>query len=197
MSPDQPLFHHAIPFTQVRYGSIRADPAYSLDTDFLPAFRWLAGKIGFFPHFLSVGCDESAIRRTGYGDQWRVLIGRDVEGETSRRIYRKSGEYPNTVLFSFDDLDGVFMDFMSWHIALNNCAGGRTVSDRETRMILKPSWTRRRWLCAAAGTHAVDLLTPDLPLDAAVRVWVRNRDTRYALVEMGFRNVEVVRLKII
>jgi hypothetical protein len=88
------------------------------------------------------------------------------------------------------------MDYMSWHIAINACTNGRCVTNGEKRMILKPSWTRSRWLRAAENSHQVDLLVPALPLDNAVRVWVRNRETRNQMEKMGFRNVEVVRIQV-
>ena len=183
-----------MPLSQVTYGTIRADPVYSSDTYLLPAYEWLAEQIGFFPHFVSVGTDEYALHRTGYQDQWRIWDGGDfVDGEY-RKNYRKKGEFPNTVLFSFDHLDGVFIDYNYWHIALNTCPNGRIVTKSEMNWILKPSWTRQRWLRAMMDqTHPVDLVVPELPLKDAARVWVRNRATQKLMETKGFRNVEVVR----
>lgn len=42
------LFHHCMPGSQVRLGTIRADPSWS-DTGLLPAYEWLAEQIGFSP----------------------------------------------------------------------------------------------------------------------------------------------------
>jgi hypothetical protein len=163
----------------------------------LPEYKWLAEQIGFFPHFVSVGTDKSALHRTGYQDQWRVRDGGDVVDGTYRKNHRKTGEFPNTVLFSFDHLEGIFMDFDYWHIAINACTNGGSVTKNEMKWILKPSWTRQRWLRAMMGrTHIVDLLVPELPLEDAVRVWVRNRATQKLMEAKGFRTVEVVRTRV-
>jgi len=181
-----------MPLSQVSYETLRANPAYSACTYLMPAYEWLAEQIGFFPHFLSVGKDEYAIRRTGYPDQWMVRDGGDVVDGEYRKNYRKKGEFPNTVLFSFDHLEGIFIDYNYWHIALNTCPNGRSVTKSETKWILKPSWTRQRWLRAAL-TRPVDLVVPELPLEDAARVRVRNCATKGLVEAMGFRNVEVVR----
>jgi hypothetical protein len=185
-----------MPLSQVKYGTIRADPVYS-SSDFMPAYEWLAEQIGFFPHFVSVGTDESALYRTGYQDQWRIRDGGDfVDGEYQKN-YRKKGEFPNTVLFSFDHLEGIFMDYNYWHIAINACTNGGSVAKNETKWILKPSWTRQRWLRAMMDrTHIVDLLVPDIPLDKAARVWVRNRATQKLMEAKGFQTVEVTRTRV-
>ena len=184
-----------MPLSQVTYGTVRADPAYA-SPDFLPAYEWLEDQIGFFPHFVSVGNNESALYRTGYQDNWRVWTGGDIVQGKYRKNYRKKGEFPNLVLLSFDHLEGVFMDHMSWHIAINSCTNGKNVSTSEMKMILKPSWTDKRWLRAAMKSHSVELLTPEIPLDTAAGIWVRNRATQ-KLVEMkGFRNVEVTRTQV-
>jgi hypothetical protein len=185
-----------MPLSQVTFGPVHADPAYS-SPDFLPAYEWLADQIGFFPHFVSVGTDNDALYRTGYQDQWRVWDGGDFVNGTFRKNYRKKGEFPNEVLLSFEHLDGIFMDYMSWHIAINACTNGRSVSKSETKMILKPSWTDSRWLRAAAKqTHTIDLLVRELPINTAAGVWVRNRATQKVMEQKGFKNVEVARIRI-
>ena len=190
------LYHHCMPLSQVTCGTVRADPAYSEDSYLLPAYEWLAEQIGFFPHFVSVGKDEYALNRTGYQDQWRVRDGGDFVNGEYRKNYRKKGEFPNLVLLSFDHLEGVFMDHMTWHIAINSCTNGNSVSTREMKMILKPSWTNRHWLRAAMKSHSVELLTPEIPLHKAAGVWVRNRATQKLIEMKGFRNVEVVRTRV-
>jgi hypothetical protein len=185
-----------MPLSQVTYGTVFADPAYSAGSYFLPAYEWLAYQIGFFPHFVSVGNDRSALYRTDYQDQWRVQEGGDfVQGEF-RKNYRKKGEFPNQVLLSFDHLEGVFMDHMSWHIAINACTNGDSISKREIKMIFKPSWTDQRWLRAAMKSHAVELLIPEIPLYKAARVRVRNLTTRKLMETRGFQNVQVTRIPV-
>jgi len=172
---------------------ITADPVYA-DSDFLPAYEWLEQETGFFPHFLSVGNSETVISRTGYADNWRVFDHGEFSGNGYLKYYHKKGEFPNLILLSFDDMEGVFMDFLSWHIAINACMNKKPVSKQEMKMILKPSWEKRRWIRAAEnGSHCVDLLTPKLSLDRASRIYVRNHATKKSMECMGFRNIEVMR----
>lgn len=189
-----PFFHHCMPFSQVQYGTITADPVYA-DPDFLPAYEWLEQEIGYFPHFLAVGNSETVIRRTGYADNWRVFDRGEFAGNGYQKFYHQKGEFPNLVLLSFDDGEGVFMDFLSWHIAINACMNKKPVSKQAMKMILKPSWDKRRWIRAAEKeSHRVDLLTPKLSLDRASRICVRNQATKKSMEIMGFRNVEVMRV---
>ena len=63
-------------------------------------------------------------------------------------------------------------------------------------MILKPSWTDQCWLRAAMKSHAVELLVPEIPLDTADGVRVRNLTTRKLMETRGFRNVRVTRIPV-
>jgi len=185
-----------MPFSQVQYGTITADPVYS-DSDFLPAYEWLEQEIGFFPHFLSVGNSETVIRRTGYADNWRVFDRGEFTQTGYRKFYHRKGEFPNLVLLSFDDAEGVFMDGLSWYIAINSCLNKKPVSKQEMKMILKPSWNRQRWIRAAeTGSHWVDLLTPELILGRASRIYVRNQATKKHMECRGFRNIRTFRIPV-
>jgi hypothetical protein len=179
----------------VKYCTIRADPAFS-HPHFLPAYEWLEDELGFYPLFCSAGRSESAIRMTGYQDNWKVWICSRFEEGKCRNFYRRKGEFPNLALLSFDDLDGVFMDYDYWHIALTACQRGDPVTDREKRMIFKPSWTKGRWIRAARDdTRGVQLVAPELPLHEASEVRVRNNATRRLLEDRGFCNVRVFRIR--
>jgi hypothetical protein len=194
--PKEPYYHHCMPVAQVKHGTILADPAFSYP-GFMPAYEWLDDELGFFPLFCAVGVSDAVIRMTGYADNWRVLTGGEFVFGKYQKIYRREGEFPNLALFSFDHIDGVFMDFMSWHIALNACMNGRAVSNAEKKMIFKPSWTKSRWIQAALHeSHSVQLVTQELPLDTALKVRVRNAATRQLLEEKGFRNAEIFRLRV-
>ena len=193
---NSPLYHHCMPFSQIRFGSITANPDYSY-SDFLPAYEWLEQEIGFFPHFLSVGNSETVIRRTGYADNWRVFDHGEFTDNGYQKFYHKKGEFPNLVLLSFDYVEGVFIDDLSWNIAINACMNKKTVSKQEMKMILKPSWNKRRWVRAAEnGSHWVDLLTPRLSLDRASRVYVRNQATKKKMERIGFRNILTLRIPV-
>jgi hypothetical protein len=112
-------------------------------------------------------------------------------------MYRKKGEFQNLVLLSFDHVDGVFMDDLRWNIAINACINGKHVSKQVRKMILKPSWNKRRWILSAEkGSLWVDLLTPDLSLDKASRISVRNQSTKKAMEKMGFRNIQALRIPV-
>ena len=190
-------YHHCMPLSQVAYTPIHADPAYSAGSYLVPAYEWLAEQIGFFPHFVSVGMNRDALYRTGYQDNWRVCSGGEFVNNQYQKTYRKSGEFPNNVLFSFDNLEGIFMDFDYWHIAINECTNGGNVSKREMDWILKPTWTQKRWLRAATDqTHSVDLLVPEIPLNKSAKVQVRNRATQKIIETMGFHNVMISRLRV-
>ena len=182
-----------MPVGQVKHGTILADPSFSYP-GFMPAYEWLDDELGFFPLFCAVGVSDAVIMMTGYADNWRVLTGGEFVFGKYQKIYRREGEFPNLALFSFEHVEGVFMDFMSWHIALNACMNGRTVSNAEKKMIFKPSWTKSRWIRASLHeTHRVQLVTQELPLDTALKVRVRNSTTRHLLEGMGFRNVTTLR----
>jgi hypothetical protein len=190
------FYHHCIPVEQVIYGTIRPDRNFSYP-DFLSSYEWVERETGFFPVFYAVGPCDRGILMTGYSDNWMVWTGGDFEQGVYKKKYRKRGEFPNLAVFSFDQIDGVFMDYMSWHIALNAYPNGRTVTPYERRMIFKPSWTCRRWWQAALkGTHSVQLVAPELPLHRAGHVYVRNSETKRHLERMGFTGVEVLRVRV-
>ena len=89
------------------------------------------------------------------------------------------------------------MDYLSGDIAINACMNKKPVSKQEMKMILKPSWNKRRWVRAAeTGSHRVDLLTPTLSPDSASRIYVRNQATKKNMECMGLRNVEVLRIPV-
>ena len=89
------------------------------------------------------------------------------------------------------------MDGLSWNIAISACLNKKQVSKQEMKMILKPSWNKRRWIRAAEKrSHWVDLLTPKLSLDSASQVYVRNQTTKKMMERMGFRNIEVLRIPV-
>jgi len=195
--PDTLLFHHCIPVKNVTFGTIARPDRRFADRSFRPACTWLAERIGFYPFFVAAGCDEHAVRMTGYEDNWRVWMASRVVRGKRREIYRRRGEFPNLALFSFENIEGIFMDYGSWHIALNSCRGNRLVTAAEERMIFKPSWTKARWIRAArSGTHSVQLVSQQLPLASAARVFVRNRATQRQLAAMGFPDPVVMRIPV-
>jgi len=153
--------------------------------------------LGFFPIFLAVGRMDNIARMTGYQDNWRVVPGSEPSEGGYRKICRNKGEFPNLALLSFESVEGVFMDYDYWHIALTACMNGSCVSKKEEAWIFKPSWTKSRWLRAVrAGTHSVQLVAPELRLNDAREIRVRNMATRNLIKSRGFGDVRVFRIPV-
>ena len=89
------------------------------------------------------------------------------------------------------------MDYLNWHIVLNSRYKNYQITDRERRMIFRPSWRTSAWLRQARREPgSVQLVAPHLDLRAASRAWVRKEPTRRHLVRMGFVNVMVQRVPV-
>lgn len=186
-------YHHSMDLEGVVFGERLPDPNHAAESWLLPAYRWLEQEVGFYPLFLAVGETEADIFMTGYRGQWRRVTAWSSKGNT----YRKKGEFPNYVLFSFAAVYGIYMDFHNWHIAINATVNNGGVTDYEKRLIFKPSWPRSKWLRKARkDPGSVQLVTPRLYLPDAKRIWVRNQPTKKALETMGFRHVAVRRLHV-
>jgi len=190
------LYHYCMPASDLVRGSIVPDRTRSFP-DFLPAYEWAEERLGFFPLFLAVGRLEDIAWMTGYQDNWRVVTGGETVEGVYRKICRKKDEFPNLALLSFESVEGVFMDYDYWHIALNACMNGSRISRQEESWIFKHSWTKSRWLRAAlAGTHPVQFVTPVLPLTDAREIRVRNMATRRLIEKRGFGDVRVLRIPV-
>lgn len=213
----KPLFHHCTDLKNLRYDviypaeeyTIRASPVSPKDLEFdqfyLRSFKWWQKRAGFYPLFLAVGDTLEDIRMTGYDNQWRRIIssrGKRVKGRFKTiNTLRKAGTYPNYVLLSFDDVDGIYTDYDAWHIVLNEAGMDKgnkwDMKPHEFRQLTKPSYNKADWLRKARKEpHHVQLVTPYLDCRRAVRVWVRNLKTKRIVEAMGFRNVHVKRLRI-
>ncbi|MBI4439884.1 hypothetical protein HY638_02840 [Candidatus Woesearchaeota archaeon] len=183
-------YHHCRSLNSIVYGETRANSEHS-DPNFKEAYSWLEKEVGFYPLFLAVGATEEDIRMTGYQNQWRRILSSGPNGKD----FRKRREFPNDVLLSFENVDGVFMDYDYWHLALNAGYKNYQITDYEKRLIFKPSWPTSKWLRKAKKIpHSVQLVTPSLYLQDSQRIWVRNQPTRALLISMGFDNVETKRL---
>jgi len=124
------LFHHCTEFSTLRYDTIIPADQHTLnnsyikgwlnDKDFwewdIKANNWLKNEVGFYPLFMSVGDHLDDIYTTGYQSNWRKTIGSWTDPVTKKRCYTKvkKGEFPNYVLFSFKNIDCVFMDYDYW-----------------------------------------------------------------------------------
>ena len=188
------LYHHCTNLEKIIFGEIKANPRYS-EPDFKNAYLWLEKEVGFYPLFLAVGETEEDIRMTGYQSQWRIKIASGtIDGKVSPK-YRKAREFPIFVLFSFEDVGGIFTDYDAWHLVLNAEYKDYNLAAHEKKMVFKPSWPKSRWLRKAKehpGT--VQLVAPKLHLPDAGRIWVRNKKAKKQLESVGFKNIEVKRL---
>src|SRR3989344_5041028 len=190
MSTTVPLYHHSRPLKSVVYGRVEASPEHA-DKYSKDAYSWLEKEVRFFPIFLSVGTTDEDIRMTGYQNQWRRILSEGRDG----KLYRKKGEFPNDVLFSFENINGVFMDYDYWHLVLNASHRNYHLTNYENRLIFKPSWSKSRWLSKVKqNPHSVQLVTSKLYLPNANMIWVRNKQTERLIKSMGFKNTRVRRL---
>lgn len=168
---EKAIYHYCMPMAKVRYGVLVPDPAYS-DPDLLPAYQWLEKEVGFFPLFLAVGSSIESIRMTGYPNQ------------------------KDNVLFSFNNVEGIFMDYGYWHIVLNAGYRNYQISKREKSWIFKYSWSQSRWLKKAEKEpHSVQLVARELDLRRAKRIWVFSQFFREELEKLGFQNVRVRKMR--
>ena len=186
------LYHHCRSLDSVVYGRVEASPEHA-DEYLKDAYSWLEKEVGFYPIFLSVGTTDEDIRMTYYQNQWRRILSEGSNGKE----YRKKGDFPNDVLFSFQDIKGVFMDYTYWYLVLNSSYNSYQMTGYEKKLIFKPSWSKSKWLRKVEkGPHSVQLVTPELHLPDAERIWVRNKETKRLLETMGFNNIEVKRIKV-
>jgi hypothetical protein len=185
-------YHHCRPLEFVVNGAVSQTPG--VDQYFEEAYRWAERQPGFYPLFLAVGDTDDDIRMTGYQDQWRKLL---TEGPGFKE-YRRKGDAPNGVLFSFVDIpDGVYMDFQYWNIVLGCTMNAHKVPQPVSRWVFKPSWKRRDWLrYAKKSPGSVQSVVPSLDLSKADLISVRNQGTKQWLTQLGFANVVVRRLRL-
>lgn len=197
------FYYHCRNLESISYEEVKANPKY-FDSDLRRGYYWLRREVGFNPLFLAVGNSEEDIRMTGYPNQWNRIIGTEIvrrrkDGSyIQKNILRKRGEFPNYVLFSFEEVEGVFMDYGYWHLVLNAHHKNYNISDYEKRLIFKPSWDKSKWLKKARKEpHSVQLVTRGLYLPDARGIFVRNQGTKDLLEKIGFENVKIKRLSVV
>lgn len=192
-------FYHSMPLERVCNGTITPHPDFS-DPEYSCEYGWLAEQVGFYPLFLAVGkeADADAVRTTGYDHQWQVSLGLEsMPDGTSRKVKRKAGEFPSSVIFAFkiEALPNVrcYNDYRAWHIAMMRAADG-DIGAQLHRSIFKRSWSESKWLRTAANDGAaLQVVVPHLDLGASSFIWVRNEKTRRQMVARGFQNVSIKR----
>ena len=195
-------YHHCRSLDSIAFGIVKANPKYS-DPYLKNAYLWLRKEVGFYPLFLSVGTSEEDLYMTGYPNQWARIIGTKIVGRRidgthmHKNILRKRGEFPNDVLFSFEKVNGIFIDYGHWHIALNASHKNYQMTDYEKKLIFKPSWPKSKWLRRARDKpDSVQLVISKLNLVNAKRIYVRNSKTKKLLENMGFEDIEVKRMPV-
>lgn len=191
-------YHHSRPLATVTHGSVFPVSPLEYETaELYPeywdrAFRWLEGKVGFYPLFLAVGRSTEDLRMTGYQKQWAKLLMRSRAGNE----YRQKGDIPNKVLFSYSQISpqGVFVDFVNWDLVLN-FSDKPDFLEKYFHSIFRPSWNKNDWMTYAnKKPHSVQLVVPSLDLSQATQVTVRNSRTQKVLENMGFTHVVTGRL---
>lgn len=188
------MYHRCMELEHIVFGEIVPRRDFEKH-DFQYALDWLENEVGFYPLFLGFGETEDDIGITGYQNQWRVRISSTFKDGKISGEYRKKCEFPNHVLFSFDELEGVFLDYDYWHIVLNST--GTEITEQEKRWIFKYSWDKNKWKRKArTNPGTVQFVVPRLDLRTSKRIFCRNNRTRNLLEEMGFNNVEVKRIKV-
>jgi hypothetical protein len=167
------LYHYALPIKNVRLifkeskGLLIPRPKYS-DPDFLPAYQWIQKEVGFFPIFIAIGDSIESIQMTGFQNS------------------------PQHVLFSFEDVKGIFMDYDNWHIVLNASFNNYQLTPRQKSLIFKYSWQRHDWLRKAIETpHSVQLVAKEINLIRAQRAWIQNPKIKPVLEKLGFLRIKV------
>lgn len=160
-------YSHCRSLSSVVHGEIKANPKYA-ENDFKRAYSWLEKEVGFYPLFLAVGTAYEDLRMTGYLDN------------------------SENVLFSFGEVRGVFMDFITWHLVLNSGHNNYKITEYEKKLIFKPSWSKSKWLAKARKEPgSVQLVTPKLDLSISKRVHARNTKTKKALISLGFDDIKI------
>jgi len=187
------MYHYCMLFEDVSCGVHVPDPARS-DRDFRKAHEWLAAELGFWPAFTAVGDSLETYWMTGYQDNWRRFVSSSTEGA----VLRKAGEDANHVLFSFEQLSGGFMAYGLWFLVLNAREVEREIGLVQRRWMFKPAWSTAKWLRRSLDPRGVNvmLVCPQLDLRTAKRIWVRNRQTKRAIEDLGFSGVEVHRIPV-
>lgn len=186
-------FHHSISLADCSFSEITPSEKMSSreSLDFLPAYRWLSHKIGHWPLFMAVGDDPWDLRITGYQNQWLRVLSSSAKGN----VYRKAGESPSYVLFSFTQVPKAsFSDYHAWHGPLNGGMGPEA-----EKSVLCPGRSEKLWLQKARRSPgSVQAHVPSLDLRRADRIWCRSQKVRKQLIGMGFdpKLVEVRRLPV-
>lgn len=144
-----------------------------LDESFHRSYKWLESEVGFYPLFMAVGSTDHDVCMTGYQQQWE-------------RNHEK-----NFVLFSYEEMpkDGVFVDYVYWHLVLNSGYNDYKISSFEKRLIFKYSYSSKDWLRKATrDPHSVQLVVPSLDLTKANGIFVRSEKTKQEVLKRGFNN---------
>ena len=183
--------------TSVNIGSVKNAEEYDLHPNL-----WLQKETGFYPLFLSVHGD---IHTTGYQGNWSRCLMSWHENGKRKVLMRKKGEFPNYVMFSFDHLDDItFIDYSWWFVVLNSVTGGNydRVIEKDKQILFKRSWSKNKWIrhivnqLEKSGSYKAMAIIPRLDLKQASSVWVRNNESKKKLEHMGFKNVQVKRVKV-
>lgn len=195
-------YWHCMPVNLISGPVLVPEPKFS-DSDYLPGYKWLEKRIGYFPLFMAAGNEDSAPYNAGYNNQWRVVLSSRYCKKKKRVIAisrRAKGDVLNFAMFRFDKLPEVccFLDSSWWSVGvLTPHLNNEVPRESEVRCVLKRSWSHARWLREIKNDKiSAELVVPKLDLRDAVEVWVRNKKAKAHLEKLGFKNVQVRRIPV-
>ena len=192
-----PLFHHCTSLeTLLKTECLFGHPDW-VEVEYRKSYAVWERLFGFHPLFLAMGRGPETIVMTGYPNQFGRVVSCRYDQEKKKRVntLRPKGEAQNLVLLSFEHCDGVAHKFDTWEdvfcLSFNSGKCPKLYTDRLVRQGRR---CLASWINSAKRKDGyVQLCAASLEPKAACRVWVRNQDTKKALEEQGYQNVEVRR----
>jgi len=211
------LFHHCIPLEKLITvnGDMVSSQHHSTDDDaaFIPAYTWWHDTFGFWPIFLAVGNGPNTLGMTGYPNQFgRVISSRwDEKRKRSVRTLRPKGDMRNYVLLSFEEAECLPHNFDTWENIICFSSPLPLPIGVERDPALPPyakipkqyvkslvGQTKRKlsnWIKLAKKKDGrVQACAPRLDMTKVIEIKVRNQKTKKLLENIGYQNVEVLRV---
>jgi hypothetical protein len=196
------LYHHCRDLNSIQPREIKHKPIF-VDSDYLPAYRWLESIVKFFPVFYSVGKSLHDIYMTGYNSQFCT---RECWGFGKKGNRRK--QQPNLVLFSYKQVPGIFTDFDNWEIFLKKSIDDRNFIEKMKRTpnmeifvlkrIFRVGNRKRSWNTwirhAVKHPYGVQLIARTFNAKIADRIICRNQITKNYLENCGYKNIHILRI---
>lgn len=156
--------------------------------DYQPAYQWLEDRVGFWPIWLSVGRvnSNSTLNMTSYLAQFSEVY-----------------PTPPRILFSWEDMNPVFLAYTNWHIVLNCICYPKAdeLHKRRTlyevprgyeKRILRSSWPKKKWIKEALNNLDVQAVVPSLDLGSADSIRCPDVEAKEDLIQRGFDEKKIL-----